>query len=103
MIELFKPGTSHIVNGVTCIKQTVSHIKWQHYLDEGWFLTSEECYPDEAQAILDNNGLLIRLESGQTEDKHSTETALDDFDFHVILEASFANLKYLMDEISLQA
>jgi len=47
MIELFKAGTSHVVNGVTCQKQIVNEFGFEHYLDEGWFLTPEECYPEE--------------------------------------------------------
>jgi len=46
MIELFRKGTSHIVNGITCEKQTVNEFGFEHYLKEGWFFTPEECYPE---------------------------------------------------------
>jgi len=47
MIELFRAGTSHVINGITCEKQTVNEFGFEHYLEEGWFFTPEECYPEE--------------------------------------------------------
>ena len=47
MIEVFKPGSSHVVNGITCQRDTVNEFGFEHLLEEGWFLTPEECYPKE--------------------------------------------------------
>ena len=47
MIELFTSGTSHVVNGITCKRETVNEFGFEHLLEEGWFLTPEECYPKE--------------------------------------------------------
>lgn len=47
MIEVFRPGSSHIVNGITCQRDTVNEFGFEHLLEEGWFLTPEECYPKE--------------------------------------------------------
>ena len=49
MIELFKAGTSHVVNGITCDKMTVNEFGFEHLLETGWFLTPEECYPKEKE------------------------------------------------------
>ena len=46
MIQLFRKGTSHIVNGVTCEMQTVNEFSFEHYLEEGWFLNSNDCYKE---------------------------------------------------------
>ena len=53
MIELYKAGTSHIVNGVTCQKQIVNEFGFEHLLEEGWFFTPEECYPKVADKVKD--------------------------------------------------
>lgn len=45
MIEVFRPGTSHIVNGITCERATVNEFGFEPLLENGWFLTPEECYP----------------------------------------------------------
>ncbi len=45
MIEVFRPGTSHLVNGITCERDTVNEFGFEHLLKTGWFLTPEECYP----------------------------------------------------------
>jgi hypothetical protein len=52
MIEVFKPGTSHIVNGITCERDTVNEFGFEHLLETGWFLTPEECYPKKVEKII---------------------------------------------------
>ena len=47
MIELFRKGTSHVVNGINCERQTVNEFGFEHYLEEEWYLTPEECYKEE--------------------------------------------------------
>jgi hypothetical protein len=46
MIELFKAGTSHVVNGVTCEKKVVNEYGFEHYLDKGWCFDPKDCYPE---------------------------------------------------------
>jgi hypothetical protein len=54
MIQLFRSGTSDVVNGIACERQTVNEFGFEHYLKEGWFFTPEECYPEVKEVIKDN-------------------------------------------------
>ena len=49
MIQLFKAGTSCVYNGITCEMQTVNEFGFEHYLEDGWHFTPEECYPKESK------------------------------------------------------
>jgi len=53
MIQLFHAGTSHVINGVTCESMLVNEFGFEHYLDEGWFLTPQECYAEEKEKKLE--------------------------------------------------
>jgi hypothetical protein len=46
MIELFKAGTSHIVNGITCQKMIVNEFGFEHYLDDGWVFDPKDLYKE---------------------------------------------------------
>ena len=50
MIQLFRAGSSCIVNGITCDMETVNEYGFEHLLEDGWYLTPEECYPEEVEA-----------------------------------------------------
>jgi hypothetical protein len=51
MIQLFHKGTSHVINDVTCEMQTVNEFGFEHYLEEEWYLTPEECYEEKKVKI----------------------------------------------------
>jgi len=46
MIEVFRKGTSHVVNGITCEKQIVNEFGFEHLLDNGWHLDPKDVYPE---------------------------------------------------------
>jgi hypothetical protein len=85
MIEVFRPGTSHLVNGITCERDTVNEFGFEHLLKTGWFLTPEECYPkkitEKAPEVADSKVTvpekLVTDQSPKTEkpDKTTTKTA----------------------------
>ena len=54
MIELFKAGTSHIVNGITCERQIVNEFGFEHLLDNGWHLDPKDCYPEPKVEVADS-------------------------------------------------
>lgn len=51
-----------------------------------YWLVTDTRFPNEADAILENNGILLRIERpGLSTDEHASETALDNYPFtHVI-------------------
>lgn len=53
MIVLFKPGTSHVVNGITCERGIFNEYGFEGLLDGDWFLTPEECYQEDEEKILE--------------------------------------------------
>ena len=54
--ELFRSGTTHIVNGITCERIVVEPSTFQRLLlEEEWFLTPEECYPEELEDVNRDN------------------------------------------------
>ena len=44
MIQLFKAGTSHVINGITCEMITVDEFGFEVYLDKGYCFKPSECY-----------------------------------------------------------
>jgi len=59
---------------------------FKHRINDYLYIIYDVRFLDEAKAVIDNNGLIIRLESEYLqEDNHVTETALDNFDFPVIV------------------
>ena len=53
-------------------------------------------FPEEAEAILSHNGTVIRIES-DGDDNHITETALDNFNFPIVMKC--ADKKEMKDNI----
>jgi len=42
MIQLFRKGTSHVVDGITCEMILASPRSYKNYLGNGWYLTPKE-------------------------------------------------------------
>ena len=55
MIQLFKAGSTHIVNGITCEMDTVNEYGYEHLLKKGWHFTPEACYPEKKVEKEDDN------------------------------------------------
>ena len=46
-IVLYKPGNTYkSPKGIRCEFQICNSFSYLHLLDDGWFLTPEECYPE---------------------------------------------------------
>ena len=48
-IVLYKPGNSHIIRGVPCEYRICKGRSLKQHLDDGWFISPEECYPEESE------------------------------------------------------
>ena len=82
MIEVFTSGTSHIINGITCRREIVNEFGFEHLLEEGWFLTPEECYPEKTPETADSKVIVpitpvsdVIPKAGKS-DKTTTKTAI---------------------------
>ena len=53
-IVLYKPGNSYTSpKGVRCQFEICEPHMMQHLLEAGWFMTPEECYPEEKEETLE--------------------------------------------------
>jgi len=50
MIQLFKEGTSHVVNGITCESVIVNEFGFEPLLEKGYVLDPKELYKDRKEA-----------------------------------------------------
>lgn len=41
-VELYRPGTTHVKNGIKCEAGIFNEYSFTHLLETGWFLTPEE-------------------------------------------------------------
>lgn len=49
MIVLFKEGTSHVYNGITCQYLLVDEFSYEPFLKQGWKLNVKDLYKDEGE------------------------------------------------------
>lgn len=62
---------------------------FKHRLHGCLYIIHDVRLPDEAEAIIKNNGIIIRIEPQESAtDNHITETALDKFDFPIVVESN---------------
>lgn len=47
MIVLFKEGTSHVYEGITCQIQIVNEFGFEPFLKQGWVLNPKDLYKDD--------------------------------------------------------
>lgn len=77
--------------------------KMSQYNPSQWLITDVR-FPNEAQAVIDNGGIMIRVERGQdTPDVstlHASETALDNWNFDHIIR-NYGDLNKLEKEVKL--
>ena len=45
-IILYKPGSTHKIRGVPCEYKICEGHSLKQHLEDGWFITPEECYPE---------------------------------------------------------
>lgn len=70
------------------------------YTDSKFWIVSDVRYKNEAEAIRERGGFLIRLlRSGNQSDTHSSETDLDDYPNFDILIANDSSLEVLFDRV----
>ena len=50
-VELYRPGTTHIRNGITCEAEIFNEYSFTSLLDAGWFLTPEEINETEEEKL----------------------------------------------------
>jgi rRNA processing protein Krr1/Pno1 len=46
MIQLFKVGTSHLIDGITCKMCTVNEYNFEHLLEDGWHLDPADVHKE---------------------------------------------------------
>jgi hypothetical protein len=63
---------------------------FKHRIPDYFYIIHDVRLVDEANAVINNKGTLIRLQTDiyDKEDKHITETALDDFDFPIVVSVN---------------
>ena len=44
-VTLYKPGNTHVVRGVKCTLEVFPSDSFLVNLDQGWFVSPQECYP----------------------------------------------------------
>lgn len=50
-----------------------------------WLITDVR-FPNEAAAVIEKGGILVRIERGSDTGDHPSETALDNYDFNIVIE-----------------
>lgn len=50
-----------------------------------WLITDVR-FPNEAAAVIEKGGILVRIERGSDTGDHPSETALDNYDFQIVIE-----------------
>jgi hypothetical protein len=92
---LQKLGTDAMRNGLhtdTWVNATFANFN----ASSRWLITDVR-FPNEAAAVLDKKGTLIRLERNSDTGDHPSETALDDFDFPIVIKNT-GTLSELIDK-----
>ncbi len=46
-VTLYRPGTTHNINGILCELRVFNEYNFKVCLDKGWFFSPTECYPKE--------------------------------------------------------
>jgi hypothetical protein len=49
-------------------------------------LITDVRFPNEAAAVIEKGGILVRIERGSDTGDHPSETALDNYDFNIVIE-----------------
>lgn len=81
---LQKLGTEAMRNGLhenVWVNATFAN----HMPQDRWIITDVR-FPNEAQAILDRKGILVRMNRNSDTGDHPSETALDDYKFDIVID-----------------
>ena len=81
---LQKLGTEAMRNGLhTNAWVNATFANFSYY--SKWLITDVR-FPNEAAAIIEKGGILVRLQRNSDTGDHPSETALDDYDFKIVIE-----------------
>jgi hypothetical protein len=81
---LQKLGTEAMRNGLhTNAWVNATFANYDYY--SKWLITDVR-FPNEAAAIIEKGGLLVRLHRNSETGDHPSETALDNYDFQIVIE-----------------
>ena len=81
---LQKLGTDAIRNGLHT--KTWVNATFAFFSDTSRWLVTDVRFPNEAAAIIEKGGLLVRLERDSDTGDHPSETSLDNYDFNIVIE-----------------
>jgi hypothetical protein len=81
---LQKLGTDAMRNGLHT--NTWVNATFANFSNTSRWLVTDLRFPNEAAAIIEKGGLLVRLERDSDTGDHPSETSLDNYDFNIVIE-----------------
>jgi hypothetical protein len=78
------------------VKSCINKIQQEQ---SGLAIIADVRFPNEAKAIEDAGGLVVRLTRQLFDDNHSSELALDDYPFKYMIENQDINIEQLVDKV----
>ena len=72
-VILYKPGSGHIIRGITCDILVCDEYSYLHNLDQGWFYSPGECYAKEKESTDEESS---ESADQKKDSEESTETVL---------------------------
>lgn len=92
---LQKLGTEAMREGLHA--NTWINATFANYSPVSKWLVTDVRFPNEAAAIIEKGGLLVRINRNSETDDHPSETALDNYDFSIVIENT-GTLSELIDK-----
>jgi hypothetical protein len=92
---LQKLGTEAMRNGLHT--NTWVNATFAHYNHSSKWLITDVRFPNEAAAVTEKGGLLVRLNRNSDTGDHPSETSLDNYDFPIVIENT-GTLSELIDK-----
>jgi hypothetical protein len=81
---LQKLGTDAMRNGLHV--NTWVNATFANFLNTSRWLITDVRFPNEAAAIIEKGGILVRLERNSDTGDHPSETSLDNYEFSIVIE-----------------